>query len=145
MKVTHTSPSKITKITKHGQFDDCLFFSTDEYSMTSKGDLYVYSLELAADKIIEVGELYNEDVIANIVSALDVDEDAAERMLDGRDNAFNHGLEGSDDWWIQAKQGECAKLMGYEAVEAQDEQGTVYIVPMSNRENDLVLERIDAA
>lgn len=145
MKITHTSPSEITKITKHGQFDDCLFFSEDEYSMSVRGDLYVYSLELSDNKVVAVSELYNEDVIANIVSALDVDEETAERMLDGRDNAFDHGLEGEDDWWIQAKQGECAKLMGFEAVEAQDEQGTVYIVPMASRETDLVLERIDAA
>ncbi len=145
MKITHTSPNKITSINKNGQFDDCLFFSADEYSMTTKGDLYVYSIELLDSKIIEVSELYNEEVIANIASVLDVDEDAAERLLDGRDTAFDHDLDGEDDWWIQAKQGECAKLMGYEAVESQDEQGTVYIVPMANRENDLVLERVDAA
>lgn len=145
MQIIHTSPSEITKIEKNGMFDDCLFFSGSEYSMCARGPLYVYSLEIDDEKVIAARELYNEEVIADIANVLNVDEDAAERMLDGRDNAFDHGLTGEDDWWIQAKQGECAKLMGYEACEAWDEQGTVYIVPMLGRENELSLERVDNA
>ena len=44
---------------------------------------------------------------------------------------------------MQGKQGECAKRMGFEAAKGRDEQGHVYIVPMIDRENDLVLERVD--
>ena len=138
MKLLHTRPVEITKITNTGLFDDCLFFSSNEYAMGAVRA--VYSIEIDDDKIIEVGELYDDEIIAHIASALDVDAEAAERMLDGRDTAFDHGKDGEDDWWIQAKQGECAKKMGYEACEAQDEQGTVYIVPMSGREKDLVRE-----
>jgi len=144
MKIIHTSPSEIKEINKNGMFDDCLFFSGSEYVMAVKGPLYVYSLEVDEDKIIDVSELHDEELISYIAEALDVDEDAAERMLDGRDNAFDHGLDGEDDWWIQAKQGECAKLMGYQAVEAQDEQGPVYIVPMLGKVGELNLDRIDS-
>jgi hypothetical protein len=135
MKITHTSPVEITKITNSGLFDDCLFFSDDEYAMGKVAA--TYTLEIEEDKIIDVRDLHDEELIAHIASALDLDEDDAERLLDGRDTAFDHGKEGDDDWWIQAKQGECAKKMGYEACRAEDEQGVVYIVPMLGRESDL--------
>lgn len=138
MKLIHTSPVEIKEIKSSGMFDDCLFFSTTEYAMGNVKA--VYSLEIDEEKIVHVSDLYDEELVAHIAQALEVDEDAAERMLDGRDTAFDHGKDGEDDWWIQAKQGECAKKMGYEACETEDEQGTVYIVPMLNRENDLKRE-----
>ena len=107
--------------------------------MTQAKTVYTYSIEIDEEKIISVSDLYEESVIKNIMEVLEVGADAAERMLDGRDNAFDHGRDGEDDWWLQAKQGEAAKLMGYEAVEAKDEQGSVWIVPMLGREADLKL------
>ena len=139
MELIHTSPIEIKEINTKGLFNDCLFFANEEYGMSDYK--FVYSIEIDESKIIEVNELYNEGIIDDIMNALDVDEDAAERMLDGRDSAFDHGKDGEDDWWIQAKQGECAKLMGYEVCEALDEQGTAWIVPMMGRENDLKLVR----
>ena len=136
MQIIHTSPVEIKEITKTGLFDDCLFFSADEYAMGKVAA--TYTLEINEDKIVDVSDLYNEDVINNIVEALDVTEEEAQSLLDGSATAYDFGKDGEDDWWIQAKQGECAKLMGYEACEAQDEQGAVYIVPMLNRINDLV-------
>ncbi len=47
------------------------------------------------------------------------------------------------DWWIQELRGECAKKMGYDGCEDEDEQGSVYIVPMFGREEILVLEGDD--
>ena len=132
MQIIHTSPEAITKITKNGLFDDCLFFSVDEYAMGKVGA--VYTLEISEDKIVEVCDLDNAEVIDNIMTALDVDEDEAIELLTSNEN----DLDGDDSWWIQAKQGQCAKLMGFEACEAVDEQGVVYIVPMMGREKDLV-------
>ncbi len=140
MIITHTSPVKITDIDKNGMFDDCLFFSNDEYSMTTRGSLFIYSLELSENKVISAINLYNESVITNIMSALDVNEEDAESLLDGTLISDS----GEDDWWIQAKQGECARLMGYDAAELIDEQGVVYIVPMTGKLGELTLERIDA-
>ena len=137
MKIIHTSPEKIEVITTKGLFDDCLFFSSDEYAMGKVKA--VYELEIDERKIIEVCELFDEVIIADICMALDVNEEQAEGLLIGSDSVFDLGMEGEDDWYIQARQGECAKKMGFEAVKAQDEQGAVYIVPMLNRENDLVL------
>ena len=138
MKLIHTSPTEITEITGTGLFDDCLFFSAAEYSMGPVRT--VYSIDIDDDKIISVSELYDEDIIKHVMDSLDVDADTAERLLDGRDNAFDHGKDGEDDWFIQARQGECAKKMGYEACKARDEQGAVYIVPMLGREKDLTKE-----
>ena len=137
MKLLHTSPAKIQKIKSTGVFGECLFFSSEQYAM---GEVKaVYELEIADEKIIEVSELYSEEIITDICNALDVDEEQAGSLLDASSTAFDFGLGGEDDWYIQGKQGECAKLMGYEAVQAEDEQGAVYIVPMLNREGDLVL------
>ena len=145
MKLIHTSPNEIKEISKCGMFDDCLFFSCSEYVTTQAKEVYIYSIEINSDKMINVSDLHDDEIIENIADALDVDSDVAERMLDGRDNAFDHGKDGEDDWWLQAKQGECAKKMGYEAAKSQDEQGAVYIIPMLSRENDLILERVDVA
>ena len=143
MKLIHTSPAEIKEIKTNGMFCDCLFFSVDEYTMTQASTVYVYSLEQDDEKIISVSELHDDEIISDIASVLEIDEEDAERVLDGRDTAWDHGGDGEDDWWVQAKQGECAKKMGYEACEAEDEQGTVYIIPMIGRKDDLNLERID--
>ena len=138
MKLIHTSPEEIKEISDSGMFGDCLFFSTHEYAMGNVKA--VYSLEIDEEKIIYVSSLDDEELVAHIAQVLEVDEDAAERILDGRDTVFDHGKDAEYDWWIQAKQGECAKKMGFEACESQDEQGTVFIVPMLNRENELKRE-----
>jgi len=135
MNLIHTSPEEIKNINKNGVFGDCLFFSATEYAM---GEVKaVYTLEVSEDKIIEVCDLESIEMITDICNALDVDEDQAEELLTGESTAYDFDLDGEDDWYIQSKQGECAKLMGYEACEAEDEQGAVYIVPMFGRLNDL--------
>ncbi len=136
MLVIHTSPVEITEINKSGMFDDCLFFSDDEYAMGKVAA--TYSLEIDESAVIDVFDLDDEEMIEHIASVLEIDTDDAERVLDGRDTAMDHGADCDMDWWIQAKQGECAKKMGYEACRAVDEQGVVYIVPMFGRESDLV-------
>jgi hypothetical protein len=135
MNLIHTSPVEIKSITKNGVFGDCLFFSTTEYAM---GEVKaVYNLEVSEDKIIEVCDLESSDIITDICNALDVDEEQAEELLTGESTAYDFDLDGEDDWFIQAKQGECAKLMGFDACEAEDEQGVVYIVPMTGKLNEL--------
>ncbi|MDE8603911.1 hypothetical protein M3I01_013490 [Marinomonas sp. RSW2] len=140
MKIFHTSPVEIKAINTLGLFGDCLFFSNDVYTMTASSTVYTYSMEIEDEDFIDVSELYDEEVIKDICETLEVEEDDAERMLDGRDTAFDHGKDGEDDWWIQRIQGECAKKMGYKACKAFDEQGTVYIIPMLGRESELTLE-----
>ena len=160
MKIFHTSPEKIEKVYESDFFGDCLFFALKPYFMNTPK--YIYSIELDESKIVRVRDLYDEKIISEIQQStkelldIEIDEDDAERLLDGRLDAydlftdyenFESGYElgkaaGELGWIIQGLQGKCGKKMGFEAVEAQDEQGTVYIVPMMGRENDLVLEEV---
>ncbi len=145
MKLIHTSPEEIKNIHSKGLFSDCLFFSATEYTMTQSKTVYVYSMEQDEEKVISVRELHDKEIIEDIARVLEIEEEDAERVLDGRDTAWDHNGDGEDDWWVQAKQGECAKKMGYEACEAEDEQGVVYIIPMTGRVGELNLERTDVA
>lgn len=132
----HTSPNKITEgaINDFGVAGDCLFFSDDVYQMSAAGSVHVYEADFDC---VEAHRLEDDEIISEIAGRFDVDEDDAERMLDGRDSAHDHGGDGEDDWWLQGKRGECAVKMGFDGCEDKDEQGTVYIVPMKGRENEL--------
>ena len=105
-----------------------------------------FSDKKVAIVVNEFGDIgIDGDILSNVYSeVLEISEDDAERVLDGRDTVWEHGGGGEFDWWVQGKQGECAKKMGFEAAEGRDEQGHVYIVPMFDRENDLVLDRVDS-
>jgi hypothetical protein len=139
MKITHTSPVKITKITNSGLFDDCLFFSDDEYVMTAKKGYFVYQINIDESEIIDASDLDDSETIEHISNVLNVDLEQAERFLDARDSVFDFGLDADDDWFIQSQRGAAAKLMGFSACRDEDEQGTVYIVPMLNKFESLNL------
>jgi len=135
----HTSPNKITNgmINSFGIAGDCLFFSDDVYQM-SEAATYVYKAEF---NCIAASELHDETIIAEIAEHFGCDQDLAEALLDGNENEWNQEFDcdGDDSWWLQGKRGECAVKMGYDGCEDEDEQGTVYIVPMTGRESELHL------
>lgn len=141
MKIFHTSPNKIEKINAYGIAGDCLFFSDEEYVMTASSTYFVYSLEVSEDEVIAVNQLHDDGIIEEIAEYFSVDSETAESLLDGSESEWTHDCDGEDSWWLQGKQGECAKKMGYKACQSDDEQGTVYIVPMLNREPDLEIEK----
>ncbi|PMN73136.1 hypothetical protein [Enterovibrio norvegicus] len=138
MKVFHTSPQKIETITRFGTFGDCLFFSADVYVMTASGSHVVYSLELDDSKVISASKLYDEAIVSEIAALFDCDEEQAESLLDASESEWDFDCDADKSWKLQALRGECAKKMGFDACEDEDEQGTVYIVPMSGREADLI-------
>ena len=142
MKLYHTSPTKIEKINKFGLFDDCLFFSSNIYST---GDVnFIYSIEVQESDIVNVSQLYSENIINHIVNNLECSEEEAEKLLIGEietHDIMDYEEAGESGWFIQAQQGACAKEMGFKACELIDEQGTVYIIPMFSRENELTEER----
>lgn len=140
MKIYHTSPEKIEKITKSCLFDDCLFFSSSVYDMGNAK--YIYSINIDKDEIIDTSMLDDEDTISHISNALDCTLEEAEEMLTGHLVAGDVTGNYEDGWFIQAQQGFAAKEMGYKAALDYDEQGSVYIVPMLNRESDLTIEEI---
>ncbi len=139
MKIIHTSPKKIQKIDSFGIAGECLFFSNSVYQMTQSDDVFTYSLSIDEDKIIAASQLSNDEIIAEIAEEFECDIDTAESLLDGSKNEWEmDACDAEKSWWLQGKRGECAKAMGFEACEDEDEQGTVYIVPMIDRESDLV-------
>lgn len=140
MKLFHTSPNKIEKVSKFGNFDDCLFFSTNVYEM-SAGETITYSINADEMRFINASDLHDSEVIAEIAERFEIDLDDAESLLDGSDSVWNHDFaDAENDWFIQAKRGECAKGMGFDGCKDHDEQGVVYIIPMLNRESILVEE-----
>jgi hypothetical protein len=134
----HTSPVKIESINNNGIAGSCLFFSDDVYRMSSESK-FVYEADF---NCVSASQLHDEEIINEIANYFDVDAETAEALLDGSENEWNlEGFEcdGDDSWWLQGKRGECAVKMGYDGCEDEDEQGTVYIVPMLGRESELTL------
>lgn len=140
MKLFHTSPKEITKIDRLGTFDDCLFFSVEPYSM-SVGQVITYSIDAENMDFISASKLHDDEIISEIAERFEIDEDTAESLLDGSDSVWNYDFaDAENDWFIQAKRGECAKKMGFDGCLDKDEQGAVYIIPMLGRESILVKE-----
>ncbi|MPW43389.1 hypothetical protein [Acinetobacter guerrae] len=137
MFLFHTSPKEITKIDRSGKFDDCLFFATTPYSM-SVGAVITYRIDAAEMDFINASGLYDEDIVVEIAKRFNVEIEVAESLLDGSDSVWNYDFADADeDWYLQAKRGECAKKMGYDGCKDEDEQGGVYIIPMLGRESIL--------
>lgn len=134
----HTSPEKITEgtINKFGIAGDCLFFSDDVYVMTASNDFFVYEADF---NCVVASELHDVEIIKEISEYFECSEELAESLLDATENEWNQDFDcdADDSWWLQGKRGECAVKMGFDGCEDEDEQGTVYIVPMSGRELEL--------
>ena len=131
----HTSPNKIKagSINSFGVAGDCLFFSDDVYRM-SEASIYVYEADF---NCVSACDLYDDEIISEIAERFDVDQETAESLLDASGSEWDHGSDEYDSWWLQGKRGECAVKMGYDGCADEDEQGTVYIVPMTGRETEL--------
>ena len=133
----HTSPQIIKEINKNGIAGDCLFFSDDVYRMSAES-VHVYEADFDC---VAANQLYDEEVIAEIADYFNCDLELAESLLDASESEWSQDFdcEGEDSWWLQGKRGECAVKMGFEGCEDEDEQGVVYIIPMSGKLNKLKL------
>lgn len=133
----HTSPNKELKINKYGIAQDCLFFSDRVYKMSEES---VFVFEADFDCVLAC-KLHDEEIIAEIADRFGCDLDLAESLLDASELEWQQDFDcdSYDSWWLQGKRGECAVKMGYDGCEDEDEQGTVYIVPMFGRESELTL------
>lgn len=136
----HTSPNKISSgsINRFGVAGSCLFFSDSIYQM-SNASKYVYEADF---NCVRVSQLHDEEIISEIAEYFSVDSDTAESLLDASENEFDHGADAEGSWWLQGKRGECAVKMGFDGCEDRDEQGTVYIIPMIGREQELTLVEV---
>jgi len=150
MQLYHTSPEEIKEINKDGRFGQFLFFSSEKYVMTAASDHVTYLLDLDEDQAIEVNSFfYREDsellneIVEEIQYIANCDEETAQNLLDASDSIWNlDSVDDEDkadiDFDIQKLQGQAAKALGFRAAETADEQGTVWIVDMLNREKDLI-------
>jgi hypothetical protein len=141
MKLYHTSPDKEIKIKMHkGEFSECLFFSSEIYTMAN-GNIHLHSIEIDEDQIISVSGLYDEEIVSEIEKLFYVDTDTAENLLDGSESEWDYECDAEKSWKLQGLRGLCAEKMGYIACKDKDEQGTVYIVRMYKKENMMNYER----
>jgi len=131
----HTSPTKITEINKYGIAGDCLFFSDDIYQMSAAAT-FVYEADFSC---VSASQLFDENIITDIANFFSVDLEVAEDLLDGSKSEWDYECDGESAWWLQGKRGECAVKMGYDGCKDYDEQGRVYIVPMSGKVDKLKL------
>ena len=136
----HTSPNKIEAgmINSNGVAGSCLFFSDDIYVMTASDTVFTYEADFDC---VRASQLHDDEIIAEIAEYFNCNKELAEALLDGSENEWEQAFdcEGEDSWWLQGKRGECAVKMGYDGCEDEDEQGTVYIVPMLGRESELTI------
>lgn len=148
--VIHTSSEEIKEIRPDGLFDDCLFFALNEYAM---GEVVaVYELQLDDDNVIAGHELeFNgtaeQSAIEDLVDFCDglIDKyEAFDLLCDRSDVWSNDKFENVDtstmtdiSFAIQRLQGRIASEDGFDAFRSRDEQGTVFIVPMTGKLNRL--------
>ena len=156
--VYHCSPTRITKVLKDNSwggadFSGSMFFALEPYSLGPCR--FLYSMELQDFEVIEScrldpdvkidGETASEKII-HYASVYDInidEEDAEDLLCDYRTRVLDDidsEARGYIGWFIQGIQGRVAREMGYIATVAQDEQGTVYIAHLHDREHLLSLE-----
>ena len=129
----HTSPNKEIKVNNYGVAGSCLFFSDNVYQM-SQVSIYVFEADFDC---VRASQLHDEEIITEIADMFDCSEDEAESLLDASGSEWDFCCDSEKSWWLQGKRGECAVKMGFDGCEDEDEQGTVYIVPMLGREAEL--------
>lgn len=148
MDLFHTSPAKIDKIHTSGRFGEFLFFSDRVYVMTA-GDFQTYKLELSEDDVIPAGRLFWHDdaeklqpLVAELAARLGVSEEDAEALIEESKSTHDiDSIEPEDaadaSWDVQLFTARAAKMLGFRAVQVQDEQGAAWMVDMLGHEEDL--------
>lgn len=117
----HGSRKEITAIKSGGIFGGifatCRRVSAESHgevlhTVTSQNPLTDYALNYEIDGAWDAA-----------LEVADGDESLAEAMMD----ADCPEIDGFDGWSVQAKRGELAKKLGFDAVEMRDEHGTVWL------------------
>ncbi|MCB8889947.1 hypothetical protein [Vreelandella malpeensis] len=150
MKLLHTSPIEITEITTDGRFGEFLFFADEAYVMTA-GNHLTYSIEIDDDAVIEAGQLFYHDdaeklagLVTELAEKLCIDEGDAEALIDESKSIYDMDLDiepedmADASWDVQVFTARAAQILGFRAVEVEDEQGAAFMVSMMGRESELV-------
>lgn len=149
MKLFHTSPAKISKITSSGRFGEFLFFSSRVYTMTA-ACATVYSIEIDDAEIIDADQLFYhadaaslEGLVDELADRLGIDAERAEALIEESVSAPELDEIAAEDaaevsWDVQRYTARAAKVLGFRGVRVTDEQGAAYMIDMTGREADLL-------
>ena len=134
--IYHTSPTAISKPQKFGRFGEFIFFSVDVYAMTESANPVVYGIDEDILNIVEacsMAHIENFDVIcADIINdaaaMFDVDFDTAHDILTERVSEWDYDCDAEKSWDRQKLTAKAAKLIGFDGVQVEDEQGAAYMI-----------------
>ena len=87
-------------------FDGALFFSGHDLYVTTNASIYLYTVELQDDEIVDVSELYCSAAVEDIIYrynavGVDLTEEEAENILDCTDETPHVDDGGELDWYVQ--------------------------------------------
>lgn len=132
----HTSPTVISKPEKFGRFGEFIFFSSGVYTMTEVANPVVYGIDEDQLKIVEAKampyidnfHIICADIINRAAEMFGVDFDTAHDILTERVSEWDYTDDPEKSWDRQTLTSKAAKLMGYDGVMTQDEQGAAYML-----------------
>ena len=134
--IYHTSPSAITKPQKFGRFGEFVFFSSGVYTMTEVANPVVYGIDEDQLKIVEAKampyidnfHIICADIINDVSEMFDVDFGTAHDILTEKESEWDYDCDAEKSWDRQKLTAKAAKLMGFDGVQVEDEQGAAYMI-----------------
>lgn len=147
LKMYHGTDRQIEDINDDGRWNEFMFFSANKQAAMSHGE-FLYSIEIDSEEIIEASNIFyddNCDVLDSYVEELaeeyKIDSETIKNILDESESALENDLDCEDDLDFQIYTANCAKKMGYKAVEVKDEHGTSYMIDMIDVTLNVTLEK----
>lgn len=148
----HTSPVAIGEVAASGCFGEFLFFASKPYFMTAASNAVVYAVEVESNShgqitdggIIEASQLfYHEDaakldaLVEEFCDRFGVASDDAEEVISERTtlSEVTGEFDGNNEAKVQRFTARAAKILGFRGVQVTDEQGTAWMLDMTNPEN----------
>ena len=134
--IYHTSPAVIAKQQKFGRFGEFVFFSSGVYTMTEVVNPVVYGIDESTLNIVEACSMAHienfdvicADIINDVAEMFDVDFDTAHDILTEKESEWNYDCDAEKSWDRQKLTAKAAKLMGFDGVQVEDEQGAAYMI-----------------
>ena len=134
--IYHTSPAAISKPQKFGRFGEFIFFSSGVYTMTEVANPVVYGIDEDQLKIVEAKampyidnfHIICADVINDVAEMFDVDFDTAHDILTEKESEWDYDCDAEKSLDRQKLTAKAAKLMGFDGVQVEDEQGAAYMI-----------------
>ena len=134
--IYHTSPAVIAKPQKFGRFGEFVFFSSGVYTMTEVVNPVVYGIDESTLNIVEACSMAHienfdvicADIINDVAEMFDVDFDTAHDILTEKESEWNYDCDAEKSWDRQKLTAKAAKLMGFDGVQVEDEQGAADMI-----------------